>query len=104
MERWVALGLCTTFDGLEVESALEAGILEHGHRLAAVIDDDLPALELVPREGRIGSAAGEEKAILLVDLSEVERWRDLALLQRGEALARRRLGHMHRPVQQTGNR
>ena len=85
-------------DGLEIETPLETGVVEHGERLAAVIDDDFVALELVPAEGLVGAASGEEEAVLLVDLSEVHRRRLLALLERTETLGRRRLGHVHRAV------
>ena len=90
-------------DGLVVEAFLEAGILEHGHRLAAVVDDHALALELVPREVLVGAAAGEEEAVLLVDLGEVQRRRLLALLERQETLGWRRLGDVHGSVRQAGN-
>jgi hypothetical protein len=45
-------------DRFEIEPALEAGVLEHGHRLAAMIDQHLAALQLVPRKAGIRAAAG----------------------------------------------
>ena len=72
---------------LQVHALLEAGVLEHGHRLAAVVDDHLLALELVPAEGLVGAASGEEEAVLLVDLGEMHDRRLLALLERREACA-----------------
>src|SRR5712691_465223 len=66
--------------------------------VAAVVDEDLPALELVPGERRIGRARGEEKAVLLVDLGEMDGRRPLALFQWTEALRGRRLGDVHRPA------
>ena len=43
----------------------------------------------------IGGAAGEEEPVLLVDLGEVHGRRRLALLERPEALRRRRLADVH---------
>src|SRR5207253_534313 len=62
-------------DRLVVEPALVTRVLEHRQRLAAVVDQHLLALELVPAELRIGRAAGEEEAVLLVDLGEMHRRR-----------------------------
>src|SRR5438876_7115479 len=73
-------------------------VLEHRERLAAVVDEDLPALELVPGEGRVGRARGEEKAVLLVDLGEMGGGRPLALFQWTEALRGRRRGDVRRPA------
>src|SRR5207245_9640350 len=73
-------------------------VLEHRERLAAVVDEDLPALELVPGESRVGRAGGEEKAVLLVDLGEMDGGRPLALFQWTEALRGRRLGDVRRPA------
>ena len=74
------------------------GVLEHRQRLAAVIDEHAPALELVPGERRIGGSAGEEEAVLLVDLGEVHGRRLLPFLERPEALGGRRLADVHGPV------
>ena len=54
-----------------VEATLVAGELEHGERLAAVIDQHPLAAQLVPGERGVGRPAGEEEAVLLVDLREV---------------------------------
>ena len=81
-----------------------AGVLEHRQRLAAVVHQDLAGRELRPGEVRIGLARGEEEAVPLVDLREVQRGRRLALLERPEALRGRRLRHVHAAVQQTGDR
>jgi len=61
-----------------------------------VVDQDILVLELVPGEVRVGRAAGEEEAVLLVDLGEVKRRRRLTLFERTEALRRRRLADVHR--------
>src|SRR5262252_1857138 len=73
-----------------------ASVLEHRERLAAVIDQYGLALELVPGERRIGTAGGEEEAVLLVDLGEVNDRRRLTLLKRPETLRRRRLAYVRR--------
>src|SRR5207247_2233569 len=65
-----------------VDALLEAGILEHRHRLAAMVYDHLFAFEFVPGERLVGAAAGEEEAVLLIDLGEVHGRRLLALLER----------------------
>src|SRR5262245_28195543 len=90
--------------GRVVETAAVAGVLEHRERLAAVIDKNLRGFQLVPREGRIGPARREEEAVLLVDLREVHRRRRLTLLERPEALGRRRLANVHGAVQQAVDR
>jgi hypothetical protein len=46
---------------LVVEPALVAGVLEHRQRLAAVVDQQLLALELVPAEVRIRRAPCRKK-------------------------------------------
>src|SRR5262249_38757848 len=69
-----------------VETLLEAGIFEHGHRLSAVIDDHPPALEFAPGEAGIGLAAGQKEAVPFIDLGKVQGWWRFALPQRGEAL------------------
>src|SRR6267142_566265 len=84
--------------------AAVAGVLEHRDRLASVIDEDLRALELVPRERPIGATPREEETVLLVDLREVHRRRRLALLERPEALRGRRLADVHRAVQEAVDR
>src|SRR5262249_43168213 len=82
-------------DGLVVEPALGARVLERRQRLAAVGGQDLLVLELVPRELWIGRAPGEEEAILLVNLREVNDRRRLILLEGAEALRGRRLADVH---------
>jgi methionine-R-sulfoxide reductase len=72
-----------------------AGVLEHRQRLAPVIHEHTPALQLVPGERRIRRAAGQEEPVHLVDLGEVHRGRGLALLERPEALRRRGLADVH---------
>src|SRR4030095_4021312 len=91
-------------DSRVVEPAAVAGVLEHDERLAAVIDEDLRALPLVPRERRIGPARREEKAVLLVDLREVHRRRRLTLLEGSEALRGRGLADVHCAVHQALDR
>src|SRR2546422_8036274 len=54
-----------------------------------------------PGESRIGRARGEEKAVLLVDLGEMDGRRPLALFQWTEALRGRRLGDVHRDRKST---
>ena len=82
-------------DAREVEAALVAGVLEHGERLAAVVHERAPAIQLVARERGVRRAAGQEEPVHLVDLGEVHRGRGLALLERPEALGRRGLAHVH---------
>ena len=65
-----------------VEAALVTRVLEHRERLPAVVHEDPFALEALPGERRVGRARGEEEAVLLVDLREVQRRRGLALLER----------------------
>src|SRR5262249_51379507 len=73
-------------DRVEIEALLETGILEHGKRLSAVIDEHLLAAEPAPGEVRLGVAAGEKKAVLLVDLGKMHRRRLFALLDGGKTL------------------
>ncbi len=87
-----------------VEATLVAGVLEHGQRLAAVIDEHPLAAPLVPGEPGIGGAGGQEESVLLVDLREVHGRRRLALLERSEALRGRRLADVHAAVLQPGDR
>jgi hypothetical protein len=68
-------------DGRVIQPSPMTGILEHGERLATVIDEYPLAPELVPGEGAIGRASREKEAVLLVDLGEVDGRRRLALLQ-----------------------
>src|SRR5207245_10763165 len=85
-------------DSRVVQAPPMTRVFEHRERLAAVVDEDLPTLELVPGEGRVGRAGGEEKAVLLVDLGEMDGGRPLALFQWTEALRGRRLGDGGRPA------
>ena len=60
------------FTLVEIDAGAVAGVLEHGHRLAALEHDDLGALEFVPREIGIRLAPGEEESVHLVDLGEMD--------------------------------
>src|SRR5262249_57499955 len=63
-------------DGGGVEAAPMTGVLEHGQRLAAVVDQHAPALELVPGERRVGPPARQAEPVLLLDLGKLHRpWR-----------------------------
>ncbi len=79
------------------------GVLEHGQRLSAVIDEDLGLGQLVPREIGIGLAGGDEEAVLLIDLGEMQRRWLLALLERAEVLGDGRLRHVHAAIDKPGD-
>src|SRR3546814_10794578 len=71
-------------DPVEVDAGLVAGIAEHGARLAALEQHDLGALQLLPGEVGVGRAPGQEEAVHLVDLGEVDDRRRPALVERRE--------------------
>ena len=87
-------------DGRVVQPPTMAGILEHGERLTAVVNEHPFASQLVPGERGIRRAAGEKESVLLVDLSEVHGRRPLAFLQGTESLRRRRLTDVYRAIHQ----
>ena len=89
---------------LHVQPLPVAGVLEHRHRLRAVVDDQLAAFQVLPAELRLRRAPEEEKAVHLVDLREVQGRRRLALLERPETLRGRGLGDVHRAVHEARDR
>ena len=96
-EGAVDLGGAAGMDGLEpavIDTGLVAGIFEHGQRLAAAEQHDLRPFELAPVERRVGFPSGQEKPVHLVDLGEMDDAGILALGQRPEPLAERRLHDM----------
>jgi hypothetical protein len=90
-------------DVVEFEPALEASVLEHRERLAAVIDKHALSAELVPAEPAVGVAREQKEAVHFVDLREMHRRRRLALLERRKALGGRGLNDMHGTVEETRN-
>ncbi len=87
-------------DFLEIDSRLVASIHEHGPRLAALETDKVRSFQLIPKEVRVGFAAGQEKSVHLINLREVFHLGRFTLAQRRETLAQCRLRHMSGTVQQ----
>ncbi len=58
------------------------------------------SFQLIPKEVRIGFAAGQKKPVHLINLREVLDLGRFTLAQRRESLAQRRLRHMSGTVQQ----
>src|SRR3546814_5699793 len=87
-ERPVDGGAAAGIDGIDlrvIDALLVDGVFEHRHRLQSVVDQDLAADELVPGEVGIGFPAGDEEAILQVDLREMYDVLRLALVERRPA-------------------
>ena len=102
----VDLGGAAEMDRLQsfvIDAGLVAGVFEHGERLAAAEEHDLGTLQLAPVEIRIRVAPGQEEAVRLVDLREMDHAGNLASRQRTERLAERRLHDMGRVVLQGCN-
>ena len=59
-----------------------------------MIDQHLAGTQLIPPEIGVRLAGGEEEPVLLIDLGEVDRRRLLALLEGGQPLGERGLGHL----------
>src|ERR1700681_4513787 len=66
---------------VEIDACLVTGVFEHGDRLATLEHDDFGVLQLVPGEGGIRLASGEEEPVHLVDLGEMDCGRRLPLIE-----------------------
>ncbi len=89
-------------EGFEIDTFLVERESEHGKRLAAVVDDDLFALELFPGECVVRLAANEHESVALIDLCEVHERRALTALERAEVRRHRGLGHLNAAIVHTG--
>ena len=87
-------------DGRVVQAPTMAGILEHGERLTAMVNEHPFASQFVQGERRIRRARSEKESVLLVDLGEVHGRRPLAFLQGAESLRGRRLTDVYRSLHQ----
>ena len=88
----------------EIDTCFVAGVLEHGERLAPAEHDDVGAFQLVPCEGGIRLASGEEEPIHLVDLGEMDCGRRFPLIERREPLAQGRLSNVSGAIFQGSER
>ena len=71
---------------VDINARFITGIFKHCHRLAAVMNQDLGAFQLVPAEIRLGIPASDKKSIHFIDLGKMNTCWGFAFIQRVKPL------------------